>query len=83
MATGALPTAVPPATSVKLTVLGVAETLMDSASVAFSVMVTVFEFSCAIAERAARQARAASRRQAPRTPIGNPVAEMLFFPIFI
>ena len=45
IATAELPVAVPPATKVKLTVVGVAAIVMVSPSVAFSVIFTEFEFS--------------------------------------
>jgi hypothetical protein len=53
IATGALPVAVPPATSVKLTVEGVAATVNDSDKTAFKVTDTVLEFSWAWATGAA------------------------------
>jgi hypothetical protein len=63
MTTGAEPTAVPPATSVKLTEAGVAEMVRLSASVAFRVTLALPELSCAdpcfvMATLAAKSARA-------------------------
>jgi hypothetical protein len=56
IATGTLPVAVPPATRLKVIVVGVAETLIDSARVAFRVTVTVFELSWPSIERPDRRA---------------------------